>query len=60
MLTNGLRISDTTKTDILELNLFQSDKKIRQKYCRADLSILLGFLPRWLSISVLRPGFLGI
>ena len=60
MLTNGLRISDTTKTDILEPNLFQSDKKIRQKYCRADLSILLDFLPRWLSISVLRPGFLGI
>ena len=41
MLTNSLKISDTTKTERFKLILFQSDQKIRQKYCSADLSSVL-------------------
>ena len=60
MLTNSLKISDTTKTEFLELISFQSDQKVWQKYRHADLSSLsepLTFCP---SISVLTRGFLGI
>ena len=63
MLTNSLKISDTTKTEFFELIFFQSDQKIWQKYCRADLSSdsdPLNPLTCWLSISVLTRGFLGI
>ena len=38
MLRNSLKISDTSKTELLELISFQSDQKIWQKYCRADLN----------------------
>ena len=38
MLTNSLKISDTSKTELLELISFQSDQKIWQKYCRTDLN----------------------
>ena len=41
MLTNSLKISDTAKTDFLELMFFQSDQKIWQKFCRADLCNVL-------------------
>ena len=37
MLTNSLKISDTTKTEFFELIFFQSDQKILQNYCRAEL-----------------------
>ena len=37
MLTKRLKILDTTKTKVLELISFQTDQKIWQKYCRADL-----------------------
>ena len=63
MLTNSLKISDTTKREFFELMFFQSDQKIWQKYCRADLSSdsdPLNPLTCWLSISVLTRGFLGI
>ena len=40
MLTNSLKISDTTKKEFLERIFFKSDQKIWQKYCRADLSSL--------------------
>ena len=57
---NTLKISNTTKTELFELISFQSDQKIWQKYCRADLSSLSDPLAYWLSISVLTRGFLGI
>ena len=38
MLTNSLKISDTTKTEFLELIFFHTDQKLRQSYCHADLS----------------------
>ena len=38
MLTKSLEISDTTKINLFQLILFQSDHKILQKYCRDDLS----------------------
>ena len=38
MLTNSLKISDTTKTEFFELVSFQSDEKLSQKYCRACLN----------------------
>ena len=60
MLTNSLKISDTTKTEFSELISFRSDQKIWQKYCGADLSSLSDSLTCWLSISVLTRGFLGI
>ena len=38
MLTNSLKIIDTTKAEFLELIFFQSVEKIWQKLCREDLS----------------------
>ena len=35
---NGLKILDTTKTDIFELKFSQSDAKIWKSYCRADFT----------------------
>ena len=60
MLTNSLKISDTTKIKHLELTSFQNDKKIWQKYCRADLSCPSDTWTCWLSIIVLIRGFWGI
>ena len=59
MLTNSLKITDTTLTKFLELIFFQSDQKIWQKYCRAGLSSLSDTLTCWLSISVLKRSFFG-
>ena len=59
MLTNSLKISDTTKTDISELNFFQSDQNIWH-YCRADLSSVLEPLMCWFSIKILTCNFLDI
>ena len=44
MLTNSLKILDTTKTDIFELIYFKSDEKVVQKHCQVDLSSLLDHL----------------
>ena len=41
MLTNSLKISDTTKTEFIELIFFWSDQKIWQKYCREELGSVL-------------------
>ena len=60
MLTNSHKIRDNSKTEIFNLILFQSDQKIRQKYCRAFLTSVLEPLACWLPISVLTLGFLGI
>ena len=60
MLTNSLKISDTTKTEFFELIFFQSGQKIWKKYCRADLGSPSDLLICWLSVSVLTRGFLGI
>ena len=60
MFKNSLKISDTTKKEFLDVISFQSDEKIWQKYCRADLSSLSDHLTCWLSINVLTQGFLGI
>ena len=60
MLKKCLKISDTTKTEFLELIFFQSDEKISEKYCRADLGIVSEPLKCWLSINVLKRCFLGI
>ena len=38
MLINSLKISDTTKTEFLELIFFQSYQSISENYSRADLS----------------------
>ena len=59
MLTNSLKISDTTKREFFELIIFQSNEKIRQKYCRADLWSVSDTLTCWLFISVLMRGFFG-
>ena len=60
MLTNSLKIRDNSKTEIFDLIFFQSDQKIRQKYCCADLTSVLENLACWLPISVFTLGFLGI
>ena len=60
MLTKSLKISDTTKTKFSEVVYFHSDQKIWEKYCRSGLSNLSDHLTSWLSIIVLRRGFLGI
>ena len=59
MLTNSFKISDTTEKEILELIFFQRDRETWQKYCRGDVSGVSDTLICWLSISVLRRGFLG-
>ena len=53
MLTNGLKILDTTKRDIYKLKFSQSDGKIRY-YCRPDFTIVFDTLICWLSSSVLK------
>ena len=60
ILTNSLKISDTTKTEFFELKLFGSDQKIWQNFCRAYFSSVSDPLTCWLSISVLTQGVLGI
>ena len=60
MLTKNLKISDTTKTEFSEVISFQSDQKIWQKYCRADLSSVSDPLTCWISLGLLTQGFLGI
>ena len=60
MLTNSLKISDTTKTEFFQWNFYQSDQKIWLKYWRADLSSVLEPLTRWLRKSVVTRGFLVI
>ena len=37
-LSSSLKISETTKTKLCELKLFQSDQIISQYYCREDFS----------------------
>ena len=60
MLTNRLQIIDTIKAEFLELIFFESDQKIWQNFCRADLTSVPDLLTCWLSIIVLTQGFLGI
>ena len=38
MMQIGIKILDTTKTDIFELKFPQSDRKNESNYCRADFS----------------------
>ena len=40
MLTKSLKISDPTTTEFFHLTAFQSDQKIWQRYCLADLGSL--------------------
>ena len=60
MLTNSLKILPTTKTKFLDVIYFQTDEKIVQKHCRADLRSLSDPLTCRLSISVLTQVFLGM
>ena len=60
MLTNSLKISDTTKTEFFELKFFQGDQKIWQNYFRLDFSSVLDSLACWLSVSFLTGEFLAI
>ena len=45
MLSNRLKISDTTKTEFFVFTFFESDQEISQKYCRVDLSSVSNRLP---------------
>ena len=54
------KISDTSKTELFELILFQSHQKIWQNYCHGDLSSVSDLLTCWLSISALTRVSLGI
>ena len=56
MLTNSLKIIDTSKTLFLKIIFFQSDQKIWQKYSLADLSSVSDHLTCWLSIRFLVTG----
>ena len=60
MLKNSVKITDTTKTEYLELISFQSDQKIWEKFCRGDSCSVSDHLTCWLSISVMTRGFLEI
>ena len=45
MLTNSLKISDTTKTELFKVILFVNHQRIREKYYRVDLSSVSGPFP---------------
>ena len=60
MLTNIVKISDTTKTKFFEIIFSMSDQKIWQKNCQADLSALSDLLTCSPSISDLTRGFIGM
>ena len=60
MLTNSLKILDTTENESLERKFLQKDKKIWQNYCRADVSSVSDHTTCWLSISVQTRGLLVI
>ena len=53
MLTNCLKILDTTELDLFELIYFLNDQKIWQENCRADLSSFSDHLTCYVSKSVL-------
>ena len=36
MLRNSIKVSDTTKTEFMELKFFQIGRNILQNYCRED------------------------
>ena len=59
VLTNSLKILDTTKKEFFELIFFLNDQKIWQSFCQADLSSVWDPLTCWLSISVLTRDFLA-
>ena len=59
MLTNILKIIDTTKTLFFDLIYFESDQKIWQKICREDLSSVSDLLTSWLSISLVDRELFG-
>ena len=60
MLTNTLKILDTFKTKFFARIYLMNDKKISQKYFRADVRCVSDPLTCWLCICVLTQGFLGI
>ena len=60
MLTNSLKISDTSKGAFFELKFFQCNQKIWQNYCRANISSVSDPLTCCLSISALTPCLLSI
>ena len=60
MLTSSLKISDTAKTDFLELIFLEIDQKLWQKYCREDLCSVSDCLTCWVSMTVLVRDFSGI
>ena len=60
MLTNSLKILDTTENQSCKHKFLQKDQKIWQNYCRADVSSVSEHATCWLSISVQTRGFLGI
>ena len=60
MLTNSLKISDTTKKEFFELMFLQINQKIWQHYCRDGLSSVLDTLTYWLATSALTQDFLVI
>ena len=45
MVTNSLKISDTTKAEFFKVILFVNDQIIREKYYRADLSSVSDTFP---------------
>ena len=56
----SFKITDTTKTEVLERIFFHSDKKNWQKYCRADSCSVSDRLTCSLPTSVLTGRFFGI
>ena len=60
MLTNSLKIPDTTKTEFFALKFSQSDEKIWKNYFWAELSSVSKPLRCWLSINVVTRAFLDL
>ena len=60
ILTNSMKISDTTRKELFELIFLHSYQKIWQKCCLEDLSSVLEPSTSWMSKGVLTRGFLGI
>ena len=59
-LPNSPKISALTKKDVFQLNVFSSNRKLREKRCREDYRNVLDPWTRWFPKVVLKQELSGI
>ena len=60
VLKDSPKISEMTKRDVLQLNLSEINRNLKQKSCRAGFSSAWDPLARWLPKGVLKQELFGI